>query len=229
MNNIILELSLIIENNLFIAPIIAFIAGVITSLSPCCLSSIPLVIGYVSQNQERNTSYDFKLSLLFALGSAITYTVLAVVATLFTTIISFAGDIFYILLGLFIILMTLQFLDIIYIIPQNQLLAKNKKVGFIGAFTAGLLTGLFGSPCSTPILIVMLSLIGTNGSMLIGILLLLAYALGNSIIIVLAGTSTGFVKKILSSKQYGKYNTVIKIIVSILMIILALNFIYLGL
>lgn len=229
MNNLILELSLIIENNIYLAPIIAFIAGVLTSLSPCCLSSVPLVIGYVSQNKDKNTAVDFKLSMLFALGSAITYTILAIIASLFTTIISFAGDIFYIFIGVLIILMILQFLDIVYIIPQNKFLAKNKKVGYIGALTAGLLTGLFGSPCSTPILVVLLTLIVTNGSMLIGILLVFAYAIGNSIIIVIAGTSTGFVKKILGSKKYGKYNTVIKIVVSILMFILALNFIYLGL
>ncbi len=76
MNDLLISLSNMIQNNILIAPIIALIAGILTSFTPCSLSSIPLVIAYVGGNNRNDTKYTFKLSLVFSIGTAITFTTL---------------------------------------------------------------------------------------------------------------------------------------------------------
>lgn len=59
------------------------------------------------------------------------------------------------------------------LIPSANLLSKSKKRGFVGAFLAGILGGIFSSPCSTPVLIALLAIVAGNGNLLWGILLML--------------------------------------------------------
>ncbi len=228
MNSVLDTLSEVIKNNFWIAPIISLIAGILTSFTPCSLSSVPLVIGYVGGTDSKEPKKAFKLSLVFALGSAVTFTSLGVIATLFGKMFRFTGDCWFIVLALLLIVMVLQLWEIIDIIPQNNLLTKNKKRGFIGAFIAGILAGLFASPCSTPVLIVLLAIVSAKGSLLYGILLLLLYSVGHSVLVVVAGTSIGFVKKTKQSTKYEKINNVIKIVFGILILVLALYMFYLG-
>lgn len=228
MNSVLETLSEVIKNNFWIAPIISLIAGILTSFTPCSLSSVPLVIGYVGGTDSKEPKKAFKLSLVFALGSSVTFTSLGVIATMFGKMFRFTGDWWYLVLAILLIVMVLQLWEIINVIPQNNLLTKNKKRGFIGAFIAGILAGLFSSPCSTPVLIVLLAIVSAKGSLLYGILLLLLYSVGHSVLVVVAGTSIGFVKKTKQSTKYEKINNVIKIVFGILILVLALYMFYLG-
>ena len=228
MDSVLDTLSEVIKNNFWIAPIISLIAGILTSFTPCSLSSVPLVIGYVGGTDSKEPRKAFRLSLVFALGSAVTFTSLGVIATMFGKMFRFTGNWWYLVLAILLIIMVLQLWEIINIIPQNNLLTKNKKRGFIGAFIAGILAGLFSSPCSTPVLIVLLAIVSAKGSLLYGILLLLLYSIGHSILVVVAGTSIGFVKRTKQSTKYEKINNVIKIVFGILILVLALYMFYLG-
>ncbi len=82
MTSIFETLSELLKNNFWIAPIISLIAGILTAFTPCSLSTIPLIIGYVGGTGAQETKKAFKLSLVFALGMAITFTILGVVAAL---------------------------------------------------------------------------------------------------------------------------------------------------
>lgn len=228
MNSVLDTLSEVIKNNFWIAPIISLIAGILTSFTPCSLSSVPLVIGYVGGTDSKEPRKAFRLSLVFALGSAVTFTSLGVIATMFGKMFRFTGNWWYLVLAILLIIMVLQLWEIINIIPQNNLLTKNKKRGFIGAFIAGILAGLFSSPCSTPVLIVLLAIVSAKGSLLYGIILLLLYSVGHSVLVVVAGTSIGFVKRTKQSTKYEKINNVIKIVFGILILVLALYMFYLG-
>lgn len=75
-------LSTLLQNNFWIAPVIALIAGILTAFTPCSLSTIPLIIGYVGGTGAKETKKAFKLSLIFALGMSITFTILGVIAAL---------------------------------------------------------------------------------------------------------------------------------------------------
>ena len=74
MNEILESISVIIKESIWLAPLLALVAGMLTSVTPCSLSTIPLVIGVVGGTGQTETKKAFKLSLIFALGTAITFT-----------------------------------------------------------------------------------------------------------------------------------------------------------
>lgn len=221
-------LSVLITANIWLAPLFALIAGVLTAFTPCSLSSVPLVIGYVGGTSQRETKKAFKLSVVFALGMAVTFTILGVAASLLGQLMQGTGSWWYILLGILMMLMALQTWEIYHFIPGTNALSKSTKRGYIGAFLAGILGGLFSSPCATPVLIVLLTIVAKEGNLLWGILLLLSYSIGHSILVLTAGTSIGFVQKLSANNQYGKVSTVLRVVMGTVIFLLALYMFYLG-
>lgn len=195
-------LAVLISDNLWFAPIMALVAGVLTSATPCALSSVPLIIGYVGGTGNDDPKRAFRLSLTFAAGMAVTFTVLGTIASLAGKLMGTLGRWWYIVLGILMVLMALQTWGLFQFIPSTYLTAKNKRRGYIGALIAGILGGIFSSPCATPVLVVLLGIVAQNGNVLWGILLLLLYAIGHSVLVLVAGTSLGFVQKMKTSAKY---------------------------
>ena len=222
------SLSTFITDSSWIAPLFAFVAGILTSFTPCSLSSVPLIIGYVGSKDNKNTKKAFKLSLTFALGNAITFTILGVVATLTGSLIGNNATWWYFILGVLMLLMTLQIWDVFEIIPSSYLVSKNNKKGYLGALTAGVLAGVFSSPCSTPVLIALLAVVASSGNLVWGIILLLLYSIGHGILAVICGTSIGFVQKISKSQKYGKVSKILKVIMGICTCLIGFYMFYLA-
>ena len=80
-DNLLNSLSVTIKDNIWISPLFALIAGIITSVTPCALSNVPLIIGYVGGTGQKDTKKAFKLSVTFAVGTAITFTTLGIIAS----------------------------------------------------------------------------------------------------------------------------------------------------
>ena len=228
MTEILESLSELITKSGWLAPLLALVAGILTSITPCALSSIPLVVGYVGGTGQRDTKRAFWLSVTFAGGAAVTFTVLGVVASLAGRLMGTSASWWYIILGALMILMALQTWGIFEIFPSSYLISKNTKKGFAGAFIAGILGGIFSSPCSTPVLIALLAIVAGKGSILWGILLLLLYSIGHGILAIVAGTSIGFVQKLSSSEKYGKASTVLKIVMGALILLIGFYMFYFG-
>lgn len=222
------HLSTLIQSSGWLAPLLALLAGVLTSFTPCSLSSIPLVIGYVGGTGQKDTKRAFRLSLTFAAGAAVTFTVLGVIASLAGRLMGNGARWWYIVLGVLMVLMALQTWGIFEIIPSSYLISKNTKRGYVGAFIAGILGGVFSSPCSTPVLIALLAIVAGKGSILWGILLLLLYSIGHGILAIVAGTSIGFVQKLSVSDKYGRASTVLKIVMGALILLIGFYLFYLG-
>ena len=227
MDSLIHNISHIIESNLYLAPILALLGGILTSLSPCCLSTIPLIIGYVGKDNN-DTKKSFVLSVLFALGMTMTFTILGVVASLFGRILNINSNLWYIILGTIMVLMALQVWEVFSFVPSSYAVSKNKKIGYVGAFFAGALGGLFSSPCSTPILVVILAFVAKEGSLLYGTLLLLLYSIGHSILLIIVGISTSTLRKITNSSNYGALSNVLKVSTGLIILILGFYMLYLG-
>lgn len=228
MTGVLEYISKLITETTWLAPILALFAGVLTSFTPCSLSSIPLVIGYVGGTGQKDTKKAFRFSLVFALGSAVTFTVLGVIASSAGRLMGTSASWWYILLGVLMVLMALQTWGIFEIIPSSYLISKSTKRGYLGAFIAGVLGGIFSSPCSTPVLIALLAIVAGKGSIVWGILLLLIYSVGHGILAVVAGTSIGFVQKLTASKKYGRASVIIKIVMGALILLIGFYMFYLG-
>lgn len=222
------NLSQLIQTSGWLAPLLALLAGILTSFTPCSLSSIPLVIGYVRGTGQKDTKRAFRLSLTFAAGAAVTFTILGVIASIAGRLMGTSASWWYIILGVLMVLMALQTWGIFEIIPSSYLISKNTKKGFAGAFIAGILGGVFSSPCSTPVLIALLAIVAGKGSIVWGILLLLLYSIGHGILAIIAGTSIGFVQKLSSSERYGKASTILKIVMGALILLIGFYMFYLG-
>ncbi len=228
MNEILDTMSEIIKNNFWIAPIVAFLAGILTSFTPCSLTNIPLIIGYVGGIGTNNTKKALKLSVVFSLGMSITFTILGAIASLIGKIMQKGGSLWYIILGIIMVLMALQTFEIVTIVKPTNLQTKNTKKGYLGALLSGILGGIFSSPCSTPVLIALLAIIAKAGNVIWGIILLLLYSLGNSILVIIAGTSIGTVQKISQNKQYGKISNILKYIMGTIILLIGFYMFYLG-
>lgn len=228
MTEILDTLSRLIGQYLWLAPLLAFLAGVLTSFTPCSLSSVPLVIGYVGGIGEKNPGKAFRISVVFAAGTALTFTAFGVIASLAGRLLGNAASWWYLVLGVLMVLMALQIWGIFNLIPSSYLLSKNKKTGYIGAFLAGILGGVFSSPCSTPVLVALLAIVAGKGNLGWGILLLLLYGIGHGVLAVIAGTSIGFVRKLSASPKYGAAAKIINLVMGTAVLFIGFYMFYLG-
>lgn len=222
------QIAEIIGSNLWLAPLLALIAGVLTSVTPCALSSIPLIIGYVGGVGEKNTKKAFAYSAVFSVGTAVTFVALGIIATSAGKLMGTSSPVWYMVLGVLMVLMALQTWEIFNFIPSVNLISKSKKKGFAGAFLAGILGGVFSSPCSTPVLIALLAIVAGEGNLLWGILLMLLYSVGHSALVMVAGTSVGFVQKINSSEKYKTAATVLKMVMGAAILLIGLYMFWLA-
>lgn len=218
----------LITQSTWLAPLLALLAGVLTSFSPCALVSVPLVIAYVGGSDRDNPRTAFKLSLLFALGMALTFTLMAALAALFGQFLGTTSKWWYLVLGTLMVLMALQVFELYEFIPSAYLTGKSTRKGYLGAFLAGILGGVFATPCSTPALVVLLGVVARSGNVEWGILLLLLYSLGHSVLVLLAGTSVGLAKKITNSSEYGLLSNIVKFAMGGVILLIAFYMFYLG-
>ena len=222
------QIAEVIRNQMWLAPLLVLLAGVITSITPCSLSSVSLIIGYVGGIGEKNTKKAFAYSVVFSLGTAVTFVTLGIIATSAGKLMGTSSPVWYMILGILMVLMALQTWEIYNFIPSINLLSKSKKRGFAGAFIAGILGGIFSSPCSTPVLIALLAIIAGEENLLWGILLMLLYSIGHSALVIVSGTSVGFVQKISGSEKYNKAATILKIVMGTAILLIGLYMFWLA-
>ena len=177
-----------------------FLAGVISSASPCVLTTIPLVIGFVGGYADGDRRKAFLYSLSFILGLSLTFTALGAAAGLFGILFGTFGGGWYVAVGLVALAMGGQMMGL-YAVPWPvSPQYRPKQGGLIGAFLLGLFFGVVSSPCATPVLVVILSFVATQGQVLYATALLFVYAIGHCLLMLVAGTSIGFVESFVQSR-----------------------------
>lgn len=221
-------LSASIAENMIFAPPLALVAGLLTAFTPCSLTSVPLVIGYVGGTGKESTRKAFRLSLVFSLGMALTFTALGVAASLAGKLLNLSSSGWYLFLGAIMLLMALEVLELFQWMPSFNALSLSTRRGYVGALVAGVLGGLFSSPCATPVLIVLLGIVARRGDLLWGVLLLLLYSLGHSVLVLAAGTSVGFVSTVTGGDRWRRSSRVLKGLMGLFLLLLAFYMFYLG-
>ena len=126
------------------------------------------------------------------------------------------------------ILMALQTWGIFEIIPSSYLMSKNRKKGYLGAFIAGILGGIFSSPCSTPVLIALLAIVAGKGSIIWGASLLILYSFGHGLLALAVGTSFSFAQKLSENIEESRAGSIIKLVLGALILLAGLYMLYLG-
>lgn len=172
----------------------AFLAGVISSASPCVLATIPLVVGFVGGYSDGDRWKAFRYSLAFIFGLSFTFTAFGAAAGLLGTMFGTLGGAWYLIAGIIALIMGGQLMGLYEISLPIKRDFRPKRGGLVGSFLLGLFFGVVSSPCATPVLVVLLTVVASKGQVLYGIALLFTYAIGHCILMLLAGTFTGFVE-----------------------------------
>jgi len=205
--------------------IAVFIAGLLTSISPCILSMIPVMVGYIGGYGQLTKIKGFFLSLSFVLGMSLTFALLGIAAVVFSTIFGKVGALWYLIIGGISILMGLNLWQVWQMRLPGLKIVPPRLGGFLGAFLVGLFFGIVASPCATPVLVAILAMVTSTSNISLGGLLLFVYGLGHGVPLLLAGTFTGFVKGIKTFQKNAQY---INYISGAVLVIIGLYFIYLA-
>jgi len=204
-----------------IAIVASFVWGILSILlSPCHLSSIPLIVGFISERRDMTVPKALGLSTLFATGILIT---IGLIGLITAAIGRMAGDIGgygnYIVAVIFF-LVGLHLLGVIPM-PWSGASSQSQKKGWLAAFLLGLIFGIALGPCTfaymAPVLGVTFKVASTN--FIYATALLLAYGIGHCSVIIIAGTSTKWVQSYLNWSESSKSTMIIKKICGILVIL----------
>lgn len=189
--------------------LLIFFGGIVTSIGPCNMAMVPLIIGYVGGAQDLPRKMAFRISLVFALGLSVTFMSLGIIAALVGGLLGGGTRLWYYLVAVVCFVIGLQMLGLINIpVPTwfGGLREKVKMKGLLGAFLLGLISGLVASQCATPVLAAILTYVmAQKANLIYGAVLLFIYALGRGVPIVLAGTFTGFLKNLRSMGKWAGY------------------------
>ena len=228
MEGVVSNFGAILSDNIWLAFLMALAAGLVSSFSPCVLASVPLVVAYVGSSAGDDRKRAFIYSLFFCVGLALTFTALGAASALLGKLMTGTGRWWYLVLGVIMTAVGLELLGIIQIMPQVCHVPTERK-GVIGAFILGILGGVFSSPCATPVLVAILAFVAGERNVPLGIALLAVYSIGHCALLLIAGTSIGFVQKLSASSKTEKWGRMLKVLFGLVVILLALYLFYLGL
>ena len=228
-NDIFTLLSEALYQNFWMALLASFAWGILSILlSPCHLSSIPLLVGYITRQGKVSIGRTFRISLLFAVGILITIAFVGIITASLGRLMGDVGTIgTYIVAGLFFII-GLYLLDIIKLPLDVGSVSPVKQKGLFAALILGLLFGIALGPCTFAFMAPILGVVFTMSSEnIIGAsLLLLFFGLGHCSVIVGAGTLTNKVQDYLNWSENAAAVSWIKKVCGILVIIGGLYLIY---
>ena len=207
----------------------AFLWGILSILlSHCHLASIPLIIGFISQQEQLTTRKAFRISLAFALGILVTIGLIGVVTSLLGRMLGDIGRWSNFLVAGVFVLVGLYLLGIIKLDLPGAANAKTRGKGVWAGFLLGLIFGLALGPCTfaymAPILAIVLA--KSSSSLAYGIPLLLVYGLGHCAVIVFAGTFTRVIENYLHWNESSKALGLVKKICGILLIVAAVYIVW---
>jgi len=173
---------------------------------------VPLMIGFVGGYDELSgRKKAFLFSLVFVLGLAATLCVIGIITVAAGRLWQPPGKTWTFVVAGICFIMGLNMLGVFSFgrIPLNPV--RVRKGSYIGAFFLGMLFGVVSLPCTGPVLVVILAYLASSGRNLgYGMFLLLMYGLGHSLLLVIAGTSAGWAKKMLESSRMGKAGNIFK-------------------
>lgn len=189
---------------------IIFVAGLLTSLTPCMLSMLPITVGYIGASETEGRKDALWKSSWFALGLATTLAGLGVFAAGFGQVYGQVGVGLPLLVSAIAIIMGLNLLEILPLrfpsLGGTQWIKEDFPPS-IRSYLLGLTFGLVASPCSTPVLASLLAWVANTQDLVLGAGLLLSYTGGYVTPLIIAGTFTASIKKFLEFRRWGSWIT----------------------
>jgi len=183
-----------------------YLAGVLTSLTPCIYPMIPITAAIVGGANADGTrppmARTLLLTLSYVVGLATVYAGLGVLAgltgTMFGTVST--NPWLYFAMANLLLLSALAMLDVIPIRLPTALAGRAATAGtggrMGGAFVMGAMSGLVAAPCGAPVMAAVLTWVTRTGSGVLGFVYLLAFSFGMCTLLVVVGLSSGAVARL---------------------------------
>jgi thioredoxin:protein disulfide reductase len=191
----------------------AFLLGLLLSLTPCIYPMIPITIGILHNQGKQSLMHNFLGSCCYAFGLSTMFALLGLLAAFagasFGSLLS--TPIFVIILVTFIGYMSLTMIGVINLrIPaflQRSTNISSTSNPYVSAYFFGLISGSVASPCVSPGLALLLTLVATMGNVFAGFLLLFCFGIGLSTPLIIIAT---FASSMQMLPQAGQWMVEIK-------------------
>jgi cytochrome c-type biogenesis protein len=188
---------------------VAFLAGLLSFLSPCVLPLVPAYLGFITgmsldEIQDVPSRRAVLVpALFFVLGFSMIFLLLGASATLIGQVFRQYQDWIARIGGVVIVLFGLHLVGAFRLTPllrEKRLHLASSPKGYLGAAGAGLAFGAGWTPCIGPVLATLLTWAAVRETMWSGMLLLVGYSLGLAIPFILVALGTGYFLRV--SKKY---------------------------
>ena len=193
-----------IQGGTAIAALGCFVWGMISVMfSPCHLASIPLIIAYVGgQHQAMSPKQASYYAALFTLGLFITIAIIGIVCALLGRMLGDIGQWWTIVVGVLLVWVALGMLGVEKCTMSGSLVYRLNLKGLFGAFALGLAYGILSGSCTFGFIAPILAIITVQQKMVSGILFIVLFAVGHCLPIVIAGSSTAAVRRLMENSTW---------------------------
>ncbi|SFV61453.1 Cytochrome c-type biogenesis protein CcdA (DsbD analog) [hydrothermal vent metagenome] len=220
----------LLESHSVLAFLGAFGAGSLTAIAPCSLVSVPLLVGSsLALNKDlegrKKVLYTYAFALLFALGVMLSFSVLGLIVAKFGGFFSIAPMWAYTLAALFSVLIGLYAWGVFGEVNKSAIMKRLIKYRLFGGLLIGIIFGLVSTPCASAPLIAIIS-IAANSGYVYAYGLIIVFALGHSLLLLVAGISVGFAQGITSNKRVASFSNSINKGFALLLIGMGIYFTY---
>lgn len=202
--------------------IITFLQGVVSFVAPCVLPMLPVYVSYIA-GTDKGKGNVFIRSLFFVLGFTAVYTIFGLFAGTLGSVFVKNEMLFHIVCGIIIILLGLNFLNILKIPFLKGIHKSHKVTGVLSAFLFGMIFSVSHLPCIGALLGSALAFAAHSGSTVEGILLLVVYSLGLGIPFIASALLIEKLKKLFDTinKNYKTVNVICGILLILIGIAMA--------
>lgn len=208
----------------------AFGAGSITAVAPCSLVAVPLLVASaVSVNKDlsghKKVIYTYLFTALFALGVALSFSILGFIVAKFGGFFSVAPMWAYMTAGIVSVLIALYALGLLGEVDKSAIIEHFIHYRLFGALLIGLIFGLVSTPCASAPLFAIITTASSSGY-LYAYGLILSFALGHSLLLLAAGVSVGFAQSVVSNKTVAMLSNYINKTFALILLIFGGYFFY---
>ena len=196
MNSLFDNLTNAVAGQFELALAASFAWGILSILlSPCHLTSVPLVVGYISRQNESTGKRSVLLALVFALGVLASIILIGIITASMGRLLGDVGVWGLWLSALLLIVFGLYLMDALNLSWLGMKVPNIERAGFTGAALLGLVFGIGLGPCTfaflAPVLTIVIPM--AQESLFKAMLLILSFGVGHSLVYVAGGGLAGLI------------------------------------